>query len=283
MTNLDLRQLRYFVAVAEELHFGRAALRLHISQPPLSQQIQALEVTLGVRLFNRTKHKVELTTAGAQLLKDARALLGEAQKTAVRVKAAEQGQIGTLNIGLNYTSPLSPSLSSALHHFSKQYPNVGLEFHENTSAKQLTGLQNHSLDLCFIWPTLDDLAAPIKLHTLSNDTLQIVLRSDHPLARKKHIAATDLRDYPIFSNSPPNPHRFLFCTGNGLQKSRLPTGCQNRHHSNAFYPQLYCHGFGVTFLPEFLTRIRPKGVLFRSCSFLPQQACRMPLAGLLNR
>jgi len=278
MNNLDLRQLRYFVAVAEELHFGRAALRLHISQPPLSQQIQALEATLGVRLFERTKHKVEITAAGTQLLKDARALLSEAQKTTTRVKAAEQGQIGTLHIGLNYTSPLSPSLSSALYHFSKQYPDVGLEFHENTSAKQLVGLQNRSLDLCFIWPTLDDLIAPIKLHKISNDALQMVLRSDHPLARRKQITATDLHDYPIFLTARQTRTDFFTALETACKKAGFRPDIRTDIIQMPFILNFIVTGFGVTFLPEFLTRIRPRGVLFRPCAFLSQQVCRMPLA-----
>src|SRR5271154_6749370 len=103
MNNFDRRQLRYFVAVAEELHFGRAALRLHISQPPLSQQIAALEVDLGVKLFIRDRHKVEITAAGSQLLKDARFILQETKKAAHKAQAAAAGEIGTLHVGLNYT------------------------------------------------------------------------------------------------------------------------------------------------------------------------------------
>src|SRR5882672_10006694 len=105
--NVELRHLRYFVAVAEELHFGRAAERLHISQPPLSQQIQALEAELGVQLFERSRHKVALTEAGKQFLARAYIVLDEVQQAITVAQRADRGEVGILRIGFTGSFPFT--------------------------------------------------------------------------------------------------------------------------------------------------------------------------------
>lgn len=278
MNNFDLRQLRYFVAVAEELHFGRAALRLHISQPPLSQNIAALEIALGIKLFNRTKHKVEITNAGAQLLKDARAILNQAQKAEIRAKAADQGQEGTLHIGLNYTAPLSPALSSALYRFSSAYPKVSLEFHENIGAKQIEDLQAKALDLCFIWPTKDDLRFPVQLHYLTSDPVCLAMRRDHPLAHQSSLTIRDLEKYPLFLTARQTRTDFFDGLTTAFDKAKINPDIRTDIIQLPFILNFIVTGHGLAFLPQFLERIRPKDVIFRECNFLPKRQRLMPLA-----
>jgi DNA-binding transcriptional LysR family regulator len=136
---LDLRRLRYFVAVAESLHFGRAATRLHMSQPPLSRQIQQLERELGVLLFRRSKRRVELTDAGAYLLDQARRMLAEAETLAVRTRRVESGETGRLTLGFISTVDYSilPGLLSA---YRAAHPGVMLELRELTTDVQLREL-----------------------------------------------------------------------------------------------------------------------------------------------
>lgn len=278
MKNLDLRQLRYFVAVAEELHFGRAAARLHMSQPPLSQQIAALEIDLNVKLFIRDKHKVAITTAGLQLLKDARNILQAAKEAAYHAQAAAAGQIGTLNIGLNYTSPLSQLLSTALYNFSKHYPKVGLELHENTSDQQIVGLNNSTLDICFIWPTRDDLSSSITLHPLSHDKLRLVMRNDHPLANKRTITIHDLREFQFFLSYRQTRMPFYDALIDNCTKAGFKPNIRTHIIQLPFILNTIVTGHGLALLPEFLLHIKPKRTLFRPCTFLPTKSCVMPLS-----
>ncbi len=140
---LDLRHLRYFVAVAETLHFGRAARQLNISQPPLSQQIQALEAHLGVPLFERTKRRVALTSAGVYLLPEAQRILRDVVRIAEQTQEASQGLTGHLRIGFNFSAPLHPVTSKLLQKFRLQYPRIKLELvlHERPTVWQMVDLK----------------------------------------------------------------------------------------------------------------------------------------------
>ena len=128
--NIELRHLRYFVAVAEELHFGRAAQRLNISQPPLSQQIIQLETETGARLFNRTNRSVQLTAAGQQLLSDARAILLQVEQAADRAARLHRGEEGELRIGFTSSAPFTAVVSDALFRFRQRWPQVHIQMQE---------------------------------------------------------------------------------------------------------------------------------------------------------
>ncbi len=124
---MELRHLRYFIAVAEELHFGRAAERLGISQPPLSQQIQALEEEIGARLFERTNRRVELTdAAGCSSTSPARSL-AQVDKAVLLARRAHLGELGELKIGFTSSAPFTSTIPSSIHAFRKAYPDVHLD------------------------------------------------------------------------------------------------------------------------------------------------------------
>ena len=278
MNNFDRRQLRYFIAVAEDLHFGRAAQRLHISQPPLSQQIAALEADLGVKLFMRTKRKVEITPAGTQFLKDARAILNEMKQAGGRARAAAEGITGTLRLGLNYTAPLSPILSGIMHRYAKLYPDVRLELHENTSAKQLDGLYNRTLDVCFIWPTRDDTSPEIAVAPISRDQLHLAMSRDHPLARKHNLSVKDLNGFPIILTQRQTRTNFYDALLGACRKAGFAPDIRTNIVQMPFILNVAVTGQGIAFLPQFLARIRPQGVIFAPCRFLPPAVCVMPLS-----
>src|SRR5581483_6057227 len=126
---MELRQLRYFVAVAEELHFRRAAARLHVSQPPLSHQIRALEAELGCTLLSRTRRRVELTPAGAVFLRDARVLLGGLDAAVAAARAVAAGQSGRLRVGFVGSALLSV-VPEIVHGFREARPGVEVELRE---------------------------------------------------------------------------------------------------------------------------------------------------------
>jgi len=278
MSHFDRRQLRYFIAVAEELHFGNAARRLHLSQPPLSQQIAALESDLGVQLLVRTKRKVEITPAGQQFLKDARAILNDMEKAATRARATAMGQTGILRIGLNYSAPINPMLSAIFRRFSKAYPDVGLELHENTSAKQLDGLFQRRLDICFIWPTRDDAAPDIALHPLGKDELQLVTAREQKLATKRQITANDLRDQTIFLTLRQTRMAFYDALLAACRAAGFGPDIRTDIIQLPFIMNIVAARQGIAFIPAFFSRIRPEGTVFRPCSFVPKETRLMPLS-----
>ncbi|WP_434655211.1 LysR family transcriptional regulator [Chromobacterium violaceum] len=194
---MELRHLRYFLAVAEELHFTRAAERLHIGQPPLSQQIQALEAELGAPLFRRHQRKVELTAAGQQLLPRARQILADSAAAAAAVRRAADGETGELRIGFTSSLPLTPILHHSLQHYRQAYPEVRLTLSEMFTAGQFDALERRQLDLSFVrfnGPTPSPL---IRVEELHRDRLLAVVPSAHPLAERKTLPLKLLAGEPL--------------------------------------------------------------------------------------
>jgi DNA-binding transcriptional LysR family regulator len=181
---VELRQLRYFVAVAEELHFRRAAERLHLSQPPLSAQIRKLELELGVELFRRSRHGVELTVAGSSLLDDARELLEQAERSVRRTQRAAQGQLGELRVGF-VGSAIYAGLPDAVRTFSQERPGVDIQLRELPTEDQLDALRRGHLDVGLVRaPVRTD---EIRIEAMLDEPLVVVLPSDHPLAAEPTI------------------------------------------------------------------------------------------------
>ncbi len=191
---MELRHLRYFVTVAEELHFTRAAERLHIGQPPLSQQIQALEAELGVQLFQRSKRRVLLTTAGERLLVRARRLLADAEAAAEEARRAGRGEVGELRIAFTSSMPLAGMLPDSLRHYRERYPEVSLKLEEMFTGDQYLALQQQRLDVGFVRYNGDEVVPGVSRRELRRDRLCVVLRRDHPLAARTRLAFAELCD-----------------------------------------------------------------------------------------
>ena len=186
---MELRQLRYFIAVAEEMHFNRAAELLHIAQPALSQQIQRLERELKTRLFTRTTRSVELTEPGTVLLSAARRVIGESEQALISVEQAREGRTGILRVGFVGSAALSliPRIVPAMRH---QYPGLQLDLHELTTEQQLGALEAGNLDVGIVREvgTLPGIAT----RELTREPLIAALPDDHPLAGRDALALTDL-------------------------------------------------------------------------------------------
>jgi DNA-binding transcriptional LysR family regulator len=195
-----LRHLGYFVAVAEELHFGRAAARLHMAQPPLSQRIQALERELGVRLFERSPRRVELTSAGRLLLEEARELLGRVDALRQVMDRARLGEVGTLRAGVppDATGPVIAALVGA---FRERCPDVRLELSEIAGAEQLRGLADRTLDVGILRHPFD--AAWLEVGPVLHQPLGALLPRESPLARRRRLRLADLaaQDLVLFPRS----------------------------------------------------------------------------------
>ncbi|MHA7846919.1 LysR family transcriptional regulator [Serratia sp. D1N4] len=186
--NIELRHLRYFVAVAEELHFGRAAERLRMSQPPLSQQIQALEEMVGARLLARNNRNVGLTQAGEMFLKEAYQVLDQVNRAAERAARLERGEIGELTIGFTSSAPFISVVSRSLRAFRQLSPNVHIKMREINTKQQLEPLLNGALDLGVMRNTR--LPDALQHQLLLREPLLAVVPNGHPLT---HVAPGKLR------------------------------------------------------------------------------------------
>lgn len=187
--SVELRTLRYFVAVAEELHFGRAAARLHMSQPPLSRAIKQLETEIGALLFARSPAGVTLTPVGAVLLDEARTLLDRAERVRIRVRAAAGTATLTLGILGDGTDPGITRLAAA---FRRKHPGVDIRIRDTDLTDPTCGLRAGLVDVALTRAPFNDTALTVR--QLRMDPVGAVLRADDPLARRDHLTLADLAD-----------------------------------------------------------------------------------------
>ena len=193
---MELRQLRYFVAVAEELNFTKAAARLRVAQPALSRQIQGLEDELGVDLFTRSPRGVTLTAEGKLLLEEARDLIRRAEQAAFRVQALARGDDGVLQIG--YAPSLAVEvLPPALAAFQAAAPKVKLVLHDMTSNEMVAGLRDGSLDLAIMVGPLEENAAGLAFAVLKQYPFWAAMPATHPLAKLETVPIARMLDEPL--------------------------------------------------------------------------------------
>jgi len=188
---VDLRHLNYFLVLAEELHFGRAAERLHISQPPLTRMIKQIENDLGVMLFERTKRTVLLTSAGAELLRDAKQMVLQMETVKKRLTIHGKGETGTLKIG--YVGAVMHSeFTLLLSSFARNFPFINLQFEEQPNHSLIHGLNNGTLDVAFVRTWLHAQGLQEKL--ILKEAFVAVVPAKHPLGMKKSIAVKELKN-----------------------------------------------------------------------------------------
>jgi DNA-binding transcriptional LysR family regulator len=267
---MELRHLRYFIAVAEELHFGRAAQVLGISQPPLSQQIQALEHEVGARLFERTNRRVELSEAGRLFLHEARLVLAQVDKAADVARRAQLGELGELKIGFTSSAPFNSSIPQAIFAFRQAFPAVHLNLQEMSSAVVAESLVDESIQVGLMRPL--PLPDSLSVVELMREPLVAVLNAGHPLAHGSegglHLAQLADEPFVFFPRS----------YGSGLYAQLL-----NLARDAGFSPHfaqeareamtiigLVAAGLGVSVLPASYQRIRIDGVVYRT--LLDQEA-----------
>ena len=257
---MELRHLRYFAVLADELHFGRAAQRLAITQPPLSSAIKALEEELGVRLLERNSKQVRLTPAGQALRASARKLLRQAEEAALEAREVAAGSAGRLRIGF-VGAMLYRGLPQALRAFQASHPAVRISLAELNSAEQITDLLHDRLDLGFMHTARlpQDLASRLLL----TEPFVACLPTHHALARQRVLEVGALRDQPfvLFARaaSPDYHERLLaICAQSGF----LPEVRHEVRHWLAVV-SMVAQGLGVALVPQAMQRSALKGAVFR--------------------
>jgi len=193
---MELRHLRYFLAVAEEGNFTRAAARLGIGQPPLSQQIRDLETEIGAMLFHRVPHGAELTAAGAAFLPEAKASLAAAEKARLAAQSANRGETGRLSLGFTASSAFNPVVSTTIRRFQARWPDVQLSLTEMNTLGLMQKLQHGELDATFFRPGRDD-PDGIRLKRLPDEPMVVALPASHALAKRKTLPLALLAKEPF--------------------------------------------------------------------------------------
>lgn len=261
---MELRHLRYFVTLAEELHFGRAAARLGISQPPLSQQIKILEDLLRVRLFNRTNRRVELTQAGLLFLAEARATLERADRAISVATRAQRGKLGELRIGMFPSAPLLARIGDAILTFRRSFPDVQLVLNEIESHQQTQGLLEGREQVAIIRSAAAPVLPPeLRATELLQEPFRVIMRSDHPLAKRRKILIGELAQEPfVFYGDRMGrtlPHQVLvLCRSAGFEPriGQLANG-------NATITGLVAAGLGIAVVPEAMCQLHHESVVSR--------------------
>ena len=261
---MELRHIRYFVALAEELHFGRAAARLGISQPPLSQQIRILEETLSARLFNRTNRRVEITQAGLLFLVEARAILERADRALSVAMRAERGELGELRIAMFPSAPLLARIGDAILTFRRTYPDVQLILNEVESHQQTQGLQEGREQIAIIRSNVAPVLPPtLRVTELFREPFFVIMRIDHPLAKRRRVPIGALAQEPfVFYGDRMGktlPHQvLLLCRSAGFEPriGQLANG-------NATITGLVAAGLGIAVVPEAMCQLQHKAVVSR--------------------
>ena len=259
---MELRHLRYFIAVAEELHFTRAAERLHIGQPPLSHAIQLLEADVGAQLVERSKRWVRLTEAGRLFLEDARRILAMAEQASETARRAQRGEAGELRIGFTFSTPLTPLFATVINRYRQAYPHVTLTLHESATLPQIEAMAQRTLDLAFMRPVESAMPDSIALTLLRTDRLVAVLPAGSPLASGEAISIRELAGMP-FVMYPPSagtgiyPQIFKLCRDAGF----VPQIGQFAGEASTIIG-LVAAGCGVSVLPASFDRIRMDGVAY---------------------
>lgn len=266
---MDLRHLRYFIAVAEEENIGRAANRLHISQPPLTRQIQQLEDELGVRLFRRTPKGMELTQAGELFLEEARNIRAVVEQATERTQRAGQGKLGRLDVAI-FGSAILDAIPKLLLSFKNTHPEVKVVLHTMTKAEQIDALRQRRITVGFnrMLGPLDEIGTEL----VTTEALLLAVHERDPLSTLPAIPFRALAENPMV----------LFPTG---ARPNFVDKVMALCHERGFEPlvsqevgdavtgvALVASGFGVCLVPESATTLKIPGVTYRSFIDAPSQA-----------
>lgn len=193
---MELRHIRYFLAVAEERNFTRAAARVGIGQPPLSQQIRDLEHEIGSSLFRRIPQGAELTEAGKAFLDEVGVVPQQVSRAIRAAQRAGRGEIGLLRVGFTGSAPFNPIVTAAIRGFKRAYPDVGLSLEETNTVRLISGLADGVLDVVFLRSERLE-RDELKLHPLSDEPMILVLPAGHPSAKSEKANLGSMRDDPL--------------------------------------------------------------------------------------
>ena len=273
---MELRHLRYFVAVAEEEHITRAAARLRMQQPPLSQQIKALELELGVTLFNRVGKRIVLNGAGKLFLSEAREILTHADSAIKRVQRFDLGEEGRMRIGYTSSASLHELTPKIIRAFRAAHTLISLEIEEGAAHDLLCAVEEERIDAAFVRSPVTQYAT-LECISLNQENMVVALPVQHPLASSPGIGINlaTLKDESFILYRQVN--------GSGIKESFInccreagfePHAVQEVHRIMAAI-QLVAAGMGISVVPQSLNAIQPKSVVYRP--FDPPTAVTVPL------
>lgn len=259
---MELRHIRYFLAVAREGNFTRAAARIGIGQPPLSQQIRDLETEIGTALFHRVPHGAELTEAGAAF-HDVVAQFPDLAERAIRAaRRAGRGETGTIRVGFTASAAFSPSVPGVFRDFRRAFPAVEMTLEESNSAQLVTRLKEEQLDAVFL--RQDAIADDgIRLHVISSGPMVVVLPAGHPAAKRDKVSLSQLRDDAlILTPRDVGPTHY----------DKVVSACRNagfEPQMGQIAPQLgsvinfVAAELGFSLVPKPMTQLQANGVVYR--------------------
>jgi DNA-binding transcriptional LysR family regulator len=260
---IELRLWRQFVAVAEELHFGRAALRLHMTQPPLTQAIAQLEKLLSQRLFDRTKRSVRLTATGEALLAPARDLLARAAALPEQARAAATGEAGRLRLAFVSTAGFS-LLPSWVRTFRESCPRVQLDLLEATGDMQLQAFERHDIDAGVILHSPDFAPPGLARRLIAREPLVLALAERHPLADRSRLSLGEVLEQPLVMfprRIVPSLYDAIFAMYHAAAQS--PQVAQEAIQMQTIV-NLVSAGLGVAWVPESVQQFQRPGVVYRT-------------------
>ena len=261
---IDLRQLRHFVTICEELHFRRAAERLGMSQPPLTQSIQAMERELGMELLLRSRRGVQVTRLGALVLAEARATLAQANQLMTVADRARRGQIGSLRVAFSISAPFARPFTQAVQMFRKLYPNVTLHLQRTSGIRWLGMLERDEVDICVTRPLHPiDLPAGLSHLIVQRDRLMLLLHVDHPAARKPRIRLSELAGDPFIVHPRSEGTAVYRQVMNLWTASGMVPKVTEEYGDAATMMGVVASGGGVTILPSMLRMIHHEDIAWR--------------------
>jgi DNA-binding transcriptional LysR family regulator len=255
-----LRHLRYFVTVAEEQHFGRAAERLHMAQPPLSQQIRRLEADVGVELFVRTTRRVDLTDAGRVYLERAHTILASVENAAVEARRVAAGVVGHLVLGCvgSATYSVVPALSRRL---TEELPGVDFSFRgEMLVSEQVDALRERTIDVALLRPPVMDSALTVT--PLRKERLVVAVPNDHRLASRKQLRVTDLADTDLIMHSAGRGSAMYDVVRRLFGEAGLAPSVRHEVGDTSTLVTLVAGGLGVAVVPDPVSALALDGVAF---------------------
>jgi len=257
---MELRHLRYFVAVADELHFGRAAARLTISQPPLSQQIRRLERELQAPLLYRTKRHVELTTAGRVFLEEAKAIVAHAERAAALARRASRGEIGQLLVGSALWADFT-SGSTIIRIFSQRRPEVEVELRDLSAPEQVAALEAERLHVGILRPPVR--SKTLITERLLSEKLVVAFPQGHRLKNYERVPWAALADHPYILFSRRRAPAFDAVVARGCHDAGVTLNVKYEVDHPQTILSIVEAGLGISLVPASLTRLERPGVAYR--------------------
>lgn len=277
---LGFRHLRYFLAVAEDLHFRKAAERLYISQPGLSRQIKEMEAGIGIQLFERTNRKVSLTKAGVYLQRELNNYFKRLDHTISHAKLLNDGLIGNLKLGY-VGSAMQDTIPKLLLAFRKSHEKVLFNLKEMDNQDQIESLLSQDIDIGFV--RLESVPKGLKTYQLLQEPFCLVLPSNHPINAKNFKSMVQLKEEPFILFDPKySPSYYEKVMRIFSESGYAPIVTHNTIHSSSIY-KLVEHDFGISIVPKSLMTKQLRGIKFVELNQIPQRTALSAVWNASNR